>query len=131
MRRAKFMSCFLVGWDRRRYLLSTCRMARKASCGISTVPTCFMRFLPAFCFSFPALFPPNHLSRPVTPPAVALRQHLLTQCFDVLPRDGVRPARALHRHIEHLPRDQLAHFFYELASSRLGARAVYDQRKGI
>ena len=31
--------------------LSTCRMARKASCGISTVPTCFMRFLPAFCFS--------------------------------------------------------------------------------
>ena len=26
-------------------------MARNASWGISTVPTCFMRFLPAFCFS--------------------------------------------------------------------------------
>ncbi len=25
--------------------------ARKASCGISTWPTIFMRFLPAFCFS--------------------------------------------------------------------------------
>ena len=25
--------------------------ARNASCGISTEPTCFMRFLPAFCFS--------------------------------------------------------------------------------
>ena len=24
---------------------------RKASCGISTLPTCFMRFLPSFCFS--------------------------------------------------------------------------------
>jgi len=33
------------------YFDSTCRMARKASCGISTLPTCFMRFLPAFCFS--------------------------------------------------------------------------------
>src|SRR6266571_4119599 len=33
------------------HLLSTCSMARKASWGISTVPTCFMRFFPAFCFS--------------------------------------------------------------------------------
>ena len=30
---------------------STLRIARKASCGTSTVPICFMRFLPAFCFS--------------------------------------------------------------------------------
>ena len=30
---------------------STCRMARKASWGTSTEPICFMRFLPAFCFS--------------------------------------------------------------------------------
>src|SRR6185369_16943662 len=33
------------------YLSSICRTARKASCGISTEPTCFMRFLPSFCFS--------------------------------------------------------------------------------
>ena len=33
------------------YLLSTWSTARKASCGISTRPTCFMRFLPSFCFS--------------------------------------------------------------------------------
>src|SRR5690625_4469299 len=33
------------------YLSSTCKMAKNASWGISTLPTCFMRFLPAFCFS--------------------------------------------------------------------------------
>ena len=30
---------------------STCKMAKNASCGTSTDPICFMRFLPAFCFS--------------------------------------------------------------------------------
>ena len=30
---------------------SSCSTARKASCGTSTLPTCFMRFLPSFCFS--------------------------------------------------------------------------------
>ena len=30
---------------------STCRIARKASCGTSTEPICFMRFFPAFCLS--------------------------------------------------------------------------------
>src|ERR1035437_6091522 len=30
---------------------STCKIARKASWGTSTEPICFMRFLPAFCFS--------------------------------------------------------------------------------
>ncbi len=30
---------------------STCKIAKNASCGTSTVPICFMRFLPAFCFS--------------------------------------------------------------------------------
>ena len=27
------------------------RTERKASCEISTLPTCFIRFLPSFCFS--------------------------------------------------------------------------------
>jgi GTP-binding protein LepA len=35
----------------RGHFSSTWRMARNASWGISTVPTCFMRFFPAFCFS--------------------------------------------------------------------------------
>src|SRR5207253_7231475 len=30
---------------------SRLRTARKASCGTSTIPTCFIRFLPAFCCS--------------------------------------------------------------------------------
>src|SRR5690606_7696540 len=33
------------------YFLSACNTARNASCGISTEPICFMRRLPAFCFS--------------------------------------------------------------------------------
>ena len=33
------------------YSSSTLRTARNASWGTSTVPTCFMRFLPSFCFS--------------------------------------------------------------------------------
>ena len=33
------------------HFLSTLSTARNASCGISTEPTCFIRFLPAFCFS--------------------------------------------------------------------------------
>ena len=31
--------------------LSRLRTARNASCGTSTPPTCFIRFLPFFCFS--------------------------------------------------------------------------------
>ena len=33
------------------YQSSTCNIAKKASWGTSTDPICFMRFLPAFCFS--------------------------------------------------------------------------------
>ena len=33
------------------YFFPTLSTARNASCGISTWPTCFMRFLPSFCFS--------------------------------------------------------------------------------
>ena len=49
-------------YQREIHLLSTCRMARNASWGISTVPTCFMRFFPAFCFSS------NFLLRLTSPP---------------------------------------------------------------
>jgi hypothetical protein len=42
-------SSFVAG--RPGHFSPTCRMARNASCGISTLPTDFMRFLPAFCFS--------------------------------------------------------------------------------
>ncbi len=37
--------------DQSCYLSSTRKIARNASCGISTEPTCFIRFLPSFCFS--------------------------------------------------------------------------------
>ncbi len=48
--------------DRGKDYSSTFKMARKASCGISTRPTCFIRFLPSFCFSH------NFLFRVMSPP---------------------------------------------------------------
>ena len=41
------MICLYMGG----YFFPTLSTARKASCGISTWPNCFMRFLPSFCFS--------------------------------------------------------------------------------
>jgi len=38
-------------WEVEIHQRSTRNAARNASCGISTRPTCFIRFLPAFCFS--------------------------------------------------------------------------------
>src|SRR3989304_3211600 len=47
----------------------TFRMERKASWGISTVPTCFILFFPSFCFSssflFRAISPPQHFAMPL------------------------------------------------------------------
>ena len=44
-----------VGWGLhlrgRHHSSSTLSTARNASCGTSTLPICFMRFLPSFCFS--------------------------------------------------------------------------------
>ena len=47
-----------VGDTDQQYVVASCGhrsftycSARNASCGISTWPTCFMRFLPSFCFS--------------------------------------------------------------------------------
>src|SRR6202020_2080623 len=46
--------------------LPTCKIARKAFFGISSCPTCFMRFLPAFCFSsslrLRVISPPQHVA---------------------------------------------------------------------
>ena len=37
-------------WRETFYSLFNCNTAKNASCGISILPTCFMRFLPSFCF---------------------------------------------------------------------------------
>ena len=64
--------------------------ARNASCGTSTPPTCFMRFLPFFCFSSSL-----RLRRDVA--AVALREHVLALRLDRLARDHPRADRRLDR----------------------------------
>src|SRR5690242_9108888 len=63
--------------------------------------------------------------------AIALGEHILAQGFDVFTRDDVRPDRCLHRHVEHLSRDELAHLLGELAPARLRARAMHDERQRI
>ena len=57
---------------------STFRTARKASCGMSTRPTLFIRFFPSFCFS--SSF---RLARDVA--AVALGEHVLSDRRDLSP----------------------------------------------
>ena len=51
LRESPRLEPFPIPHSRMSYLLSTDSTARKASCGISTRPTCFIRFLPSFCFS--------------------------------------------------------------------------------
>ena len=52
----KIKQCFTSSY------LSTFNTAKNASCGISTLPTCFMRFLPSFCFAS------NFFLRDTSPP---------------------------------------------------------------
>ena len=80
--------------------------ARNASCGTSTPPTCFIRFLPSFCFS--SSF---RLRDDVA--AVALREHVLAARLDRLARDHARADRGLDRDVEHLARDLLAQLLDE------------------
>ena len=47
---ATLSGCYIRPWRGSGYS-STRSTARKASCGMSTVPTRFIRFLPSFCFS--------------------------------------------------------------------------------
>src|SRR6266699_5537155 len=60
---------------------STWSTARNASCGISTVPTCFIRFLPSFCFSstlrFRVISPPWHFAVTFLRSAVSLSRALI------------------------------------------------------
>ena len=63
--------------------------------------------------------------------AVALGQHVLAQRLDGRPRDDVRADRRLHRHLEHLPGDQLLHLVDQLAAPVIGVVAVHDDRQRI
>ena len=106
---ATLTSCRRASGRRRMPVYSSTRStARKASCGMSTVPTRFIRFLPSFCFS--SSF---RLRRDVA--AVALGDDVLAQRLHGLAGDDARADGGLDRHLEHLPRDQLA------ASSRPGS----------
>jgi len=69
-----------------------------ASCGILTRPTCFMRFLPSFCFS-------SSFRLRVTSPAVALGQNVLAQGAKGFPRDDLVVHRGLDGHREQLRRE--------------------------
>src|SRR3990172_10055987 len=61
-------------------------------------------------------------------PAVALRQNVLAQRLDGLPRNDMRADRRLNRHIEHLARYDLAHLEHEIATPIGGVLAVHHER---
>src|SRR3990172_7980044 len=69
------------------------------------------------------------LARNVT--AVALGKHILAQRLDRFPRDDMRSDRRLNRHVEHLPRDQLAHFRYKFAPAVDTVVPVNHERQRI
>ena len=99
----------------RRYS-STRSTARKASCGMSTVPTRFIRFLPSFCFSRSL-----RLRRDVA--AVALGDHVLAQGLHGFAGDDARADGGLDGDLEHLPGDHLPHLLHErLAPARRRCR---------
>src|SRR5271155_3228421 len=63
--------------------------------------------------------------------AVALRQHVLAQRLDRLAGDDLGADRRLDRDIEHLPRNQRAHFGDHLAPAILRRCAVDHDRQSV
>src|SRR5215471_18526996 len=63
--------------------------------------------------------------------AVALRQHVLAQRLDRLARDDMRAYCRLHRDVEHLARDQLAHAGDEVPAAVGGVLAVDHEGEGV
>src|SRR6185437_15308343 len=59
-------------------------------------------------------------------PAVALGQHVLTQCLDRGARNNMTADGCLHRDLEHLARNQLLHFIHQVASARVGVVSMHD-----
>src|SRR5262249_30559216 len=96
---------------------STFRTARKASWGMSTRPTRFIRFFPSFCFSssFRLLMELAFSSDIST---ITLREHIFPDRRDGLPRDDLRTDRRLNHHLKHLPGDDFFHLGGEDASLR-------------
>src|SRR3954470_12902682 len=66
------------------------------------------------------------LARDVT--AVALGEHVLAHRLDRLAGDDPAADCRLNRHLEHLPRDQLAHLGGQRAAAVVGDVAVHDDR---
>src|SRR5262245_35200070 len=58
--------------------------------------------------------------------AVALGQHVLAQRLHRGAGDDLAADRRLHRHLEHLARDELLHLVDQLAAARIGIVAVND-----
>src|SRR5450759_567993 len=62
---------------------------------------------------------------------VALGEDVLAHRADGLPRHHGGPDRGLHRHLEHLARDELLQLLGELPAGGLGLVPVHDQGQGV
>ena len=95
-----------------------------ASCGSSTLPTAFMRFLPSFCFS-------RSFALACDVAAVAFCEDILAAGAHVLARDDFAPDRCLDGDLEHLLGDDFLQLGRELAAACGGTVAVDDGRKSV
>jgi hypothetical protein len=108
-----------------RQSVSVFRTATNADCGISTLPTIFMRFLP-----FLLLLEQLAFAGDVA--AVALGGDVLALGLDRLAGDDLAADRRLDRHVEHLARDQVSLSFSHMRAPVLvGLVAVHDRRERV
>ncbi len=96
----------------------------KASCGISTLPTWRMRFLPFFCFSSSFRLRDNITT-------VTFCQYVFTHGFYGFAGNNFGANGCLNGNFKHLPRQQLAQLFTQSFSPFVGFVAVHDGREGI
>ena len=96
----------------------------KASCGTSTLPIIFMRFLPFFCFS-------SSLRLRVDVATVAFGEHIFAQGLDIGAADHALADRGLDRHFEHLARDELAQLGDQLLAALVSQIVMDDHGQGV
>ena len=92
-----------------------------ASCGTSTLPMAFMRFLPCLLLL-------EQLALAADVAAVTLRKHVLALGLHRLAREHAPADGGLDGNLEHLARDDLLELFGEHAAAIVGLVAMYDER---
>lgn len=94
-----------------------------ASCGISTLPTCFMRFFPSFCF--PEAFLTGHVA------AIAFGQNVLLVSLNSFPGNNFASNSSLDGHFKLLPRNNILQLQRQSPAPGRRIAAVNNDGQGI